>query len=171
VRIWFSGPRLLNGLVRPGVSLGREDFGPPRLPSWRRHELRAALQTAAKKKGETLSVADANYLIDKSLASGLLDSNGDLDFKVKGETRDECIEQIIEIATMWNHPMTGAEAGAILDRAAETEKEMVGVGRLLVLLDFNHSLGLLGDPQHRRHPYATRSPQPRRYRQGRNNLM
>jgi hypothetical protein len=23
MRVWFSGPRLFNGLVRPGISLGR----------------------------------------------------------------------------------------------------------------------------------------------------
>jgi hypothetical protein len=102
MRVWLSGPRILRGLVRPGISLGREDFGPPRLPSWRRHELRAGLQAAAKARGETMTKDDANYYIDKALATGLLDSKGDLDFKVKGETRDECIEQIIEIATMWN---------------------------------------------------------------------
>jgi hypothetical protein len=28
MRVWFSGPRLLHGLVRPGISLGREDFRP-----------------------------------------------------------------------------------------------------------------------------------------------
>jgi hypothetical protein len=31
MRFWLSGPRILNGLVRPGISLGRED-----LLAWRR---------------------------------------------------------------------------------------------------------------------------------------
>jgi hypothetical protein len=76
VRIWFSGPRLLNGLVRPGISLGREDFGPPRLPSWRRHELRANLQEAAKARGETMT--KARPIMRQALATGQLDSkNGD----------------------------------------------------------------------------------------------
>jgi hypothetical protein len=26
MRLWLSGPRLLGGLVRPGISLGKEDF-------------------------------------------------------------------------------------------------------------------------------------------------
>jgi hypothetical protein len=30
MRVWFSGPRLFNGLVRPGISLGKEDFRPAR---------------------------------------------------------------------------------------------------------------------------------------------
>jgi hypothetical protein len=93
VRVWFSGPRLLNGLVRPGISFGPSDFGPPRLPSWRRHELRAGLQAAAKARGETMTKTDADYFIDKSLALGVLDREGALGFKVKG-SRDECIAHI-----------------------------------------------------------------------------
>ena len=30
MRLWLSGPRLLHGLVRPGISLGKEDFRPAR---------------------------------------------------------------------------------------------------------------------------------------------
>jgi hypothetical protein len=30
MRFWLSGPRLFNGLVRPGISLGKEDFRPAR---------------------------------------------------------------------------------------------------------------------------------------------
>src|ERR1700730_13737605 len=30
MRLWLSGPRLFNGLVRPGISLGKEDFRPAR---------------------------------------------------------------------------------------------------------------------------------------------
>ena len=26
MKLWLSGPRLFNGLLRPGISLGREDF-------------------------------------------------------------------------------------------------------------------------------------------------
>jgi hypothetical protein len=37
MRLWISGPHILGGLVRPGISLGREDLH-PRLPSWRRFE-------------------------------------------------------------------------------------------------------------------------------------
>ena len=50
MRLWLSGPRLFKGLVRPGISLGREDWN-PRLPSWRRYELRHSLQEAAKARG------------------------------------------------------------------------------------------------------------------------
>jgi hypothetical protein len=70
MRIWFSGPRLLNGLVRPGISLGREDFGPPRLPRWRRHELRAGLQSAAKLRGEAMT--NARPIMRQALATGQL---------------------------------------------------------------------------------------------------
>ena len=53
MRLWLSGPRLFNGLVRPGISLGREDWN-PRLPSWRRYELRKGLQAAAEARGEPM---------------------------------------------------------------------------------------------------------------------
>ena len=132
MRIWFSGPRILGGLIRPGISLGKEDFRPPRLPSWRRHELRAGLQAAAKARGEAMTKDDANYCIDKALATGMLDSKGDLDFKVKG-TRDKCIEQIIKMAAAWNQPMTGAQAGAIVDRQTQAGVRVV-VGFLAWLL-------------------------------------
>ena len=33
MRIWLSGPRILNGLVRPGVSFGPEDFRRMRAPA------------------------------------------------------------------------------------------------------------------------------------------
>jgi hypothetical protein len=32
MRLWLSGPRILHGLVRPGISLGREDFRRMRKP-------------------------------------------------------------------------------------------------------------------------------------------
>jgi hypothetical protein len=54
MRFWLSGPRILKGLVRPGVSFGREDFR-PRLPSYRRYELRKGLQEAAKARGEPMT--------------------------------------------------------------------------------------------------------------------
>jgi hypothetical protein len=121
VRIWFSGPRLLNGLVRPGISLGREDFGPPRLPSWRRHELRVGLQTAAKLRGEAMTKDDANYFIDKALALGVLDGQGNLGFKVKG-SRDECIETIVATAASWGKPLTHAEAAAKFDDQIDAQR-------------------------------------------------
>lgn len=33
MRFWLSGPRILGGLVRPGISLGREDFRRMRSPA------------------------------------------------------------------------------------------------------------------------------------------
>jgi hypothetical protein len=123
VRIWFSGPRILGGLIRPGVSFGCEDglraLGgrrSTRLPSWRRYELQHGLQEAAKARGEKLTKEDANYLIDKALATGLLDRDGNLNFIAKG-TRDEMAEQILTAATTWGKPMTRAVAEATADAA------------------------------------------------------
>ena len=63
MRLWLSGPRILGGLIRPGISLGREDFA-PRLPAWRKHEYREALKKYAAKHGEPMSNDEANYQID-----------------------------------------------------------------------------------------------------------
>ena len=43
---------------------------------------------------------DANYVIDKALATGLLDSNGNLNFLMHG-TREEIITGILTTAKAW----------------------------------------------------------------------
>ena len=50
----------------------------PRLSPYRRYELRKGLQEAAKARGEPMTKEDAEYCIDKALATGVLDSAGDL---------------------------------------------------------------------------------------------
>jgi hypothetical protein len=115
MRFWLSGPRILNGLVRPGISLGREDWQ-PHLPSWRRYELRKGLQAAAEARGEPMSREDCDYAIDRALATGGLDSAGNLAFHVKG-TREEIVGQIMETAGAWGHPMTREQAEAKADAA------------------------------------------------------
>jgi hypothetical protein len=116
MRLWLSGPRLFNGLVRPGISLGREDFRPRHLPSWRRYELRHGLQEAAKSRGEPMTREDADYAIDKSLASGLLDSSGGLNFTAKGFNREEVAAQIIERSTAWGQPVSREDAERMASR-------------------------------------------------------
>lgn len=115
MRFWLSGPRILHGLVRPGISLGREDFR-PHLPSWRRYELRHGLQEAAKARGEPMTREDADYAIDKSLASGLLDSSGGLNFTAKGSTREVVAGQIIERSTAWGQPVGREDAEHMASR-------------------------------------------------------
>jgi hypothetical protein len=132
MRVWFSGPRLLNGLVRPGISLGREDFRPARLPSYRRYELRKGLQEAAKGRGEPITKDDADYAIDKALACGSLDSSGALTFKVKGNSRDECVAQVLETAAAWNTPVTRAEAKRHVDAGIAAGTWPRRVGRYLL---------------------------------------
>jgi hypothetical protein len=75
-------------------------IGSPRLPSYRRYELRHGLQEAAKARGETMTKEDANYAIDKALATGLLDSNGNLNFHMHG-AREEIITSILTTAKAW----------------------------------------------------------------------
>jgi hypothetical protein len=49
----------------------------PRLSSYRRYELRKGLQEAAEARGEPMTKEEANYFIDKALATGVLDSAGE----------------------------------------------------------------------------------------------
>ena len=124
MRRWLSGPRILCGLVRPGISLGREDWN-PRLPSYRRYELRHGLQEAAKACGEPMTKEDADYAIDKALATGLLDSNGNLNFHMRG-TREEIIAGILTTAKAWGQLMTCDQAERIADRAIRKARWPIG---------------------------------------------
>ena len=124
MRLWLSGPRILRGLIRPGISLGREDWN-PRLPSYRRYELRHGLLEAAKARGETMTKEDANYAIDKALATGLLDSNGNLNFHMHG-AREEIITSILTTAKAWGQLMTCDQAERIADRAIRKARLPIG---------------------------------------------
>jgi hypothetical protein len=106
MRIWLSSPRILGGLVRPGVSFGREDglrmLGhrrPARLPRWRRYELRHCLQEAAKARGEKMTKEEADYRIDKGLSTGRIDKDGTLVFTAKDFPANSSREQLIERLT------------------------------------------------------------------------
>jgi hypothetical protein len=87
----MNGARTWISFAGNGIRVGRS-VADPRLPSWRRFEIRMSLQEAAKARGETLTREDVDYLIDKALAIGVLDSdgNGDLNCLMTG-TRDEII--------------------------------------------------------------------------------
>ncbi len=124
MRVWFSGPRLFRSLVRPGISLGREDLQ-PRLPSYRRYELRHGLREAAKARGEAMTKEDADYYIDKALATGQLDSNGNLNFRMRG-TREEIITSILTTAKAWGQLMSCDQAERIADRAIRKARWPIG---------------------------------------------
>ena len=111
-------------MVRPGISLGREDWN-PRLPSYRRYELRHGLQEGAKARGEPMTKEDANYVIDKALATGLLDSNGNLNFHISG-TREEIITGILTTAKAWGQLMTCDHAEQLADRAIRKARWPIG---------------------------------------------
>jgi hypothetical protein len=59
MRFWFSGPRILWGLIRPGVSVAQSGLSPQpvtkRLPKWKRYELRMDIKETMAKEGETIS--------------------------------------------------------------------------------------------------------------------
>jgi hypothetical protein len=51
MRFWFSGPRMLGGLVRPGVSFGPENLRAHRVPATQRELARKAVRRLAKESG------------------------------------------------------------------------------------------------------------------------
>jgi hypothetical protein len=113
-RTWLSVPIGRTG-IRIGRSLADSEWR-GHLPSWRRYELRKGLKAAAEARGEEMNREDADYLIDKALATGGLDSAGNLAFPVKG-TREGIAEQIIETAGAWGIPMTSEQAQDKADAA------------------------------------------------------
>ena len=88
----------------------------PRLSSYRRYELRKGLQEAAKARGEPMTKEDADYCIDKALATGVLDSAGDLNFIARGN-REEIIAEILQKGAIWNMPMPRDEAERLTNQA------------------------------------------------------
>ena len=74
MRHWLPEPRILNVLIRSGISIGPEDVR-PYPPLWRL-ELRKQLQGKPTSDGKPLTREEADSCIDKALASGALDSDG-----------------------------------------------------------------------------------------------
>jgi hypothetical protein len=113
MRQWISirGP----GGLRFGQSIGPEDFGPPKLPSWCRYELRKQLETAATAKGKTMTVAVCDYVIDRTLEIATVDQNG-LVLHLRGN-RDKLINELSEILQFWDYPATPGEAARLVDKA------------------------------------------------------
>ncbi|WGJ16318.1 hypothetical protein QEV83_08795 [Methylocapsa sp. D3K7] len=110
MRFWFSDPQVLDDVVLSGKSIGSQD-GRPRLPDWLRSELRTQLQEKIAPDGEPITQKQADSIIDRALASGTLDSDGTLTFRVKG-TREQIVAQILEVCELWNEPMSRATAEA-----------------------------------------------------------
>jgi hypothetical protein len=78
-RTWLSVP-----LGRTGIRIGRSIADSelrPHLPSWRKFELCHGLIKAAEARGEKMSKDEANYIVEKALATGAIDANGDLNFR------------------------------------------------------------------------------------------
>jgi hypothetical protein len=51
MRFWFSGPRILGGLIRPGVSFGPEDLRPRRVTETQMERARKTVRREAIKRG------------------------------------------------------------------------------------------------------------------------
>ena len=84
-RSWISLP-----IGRTGIRIGRSIADSElraRLPNWRRYEIRKGLQAAASARGEPMSREDCDYIIDRALATGGLDSAGVPTIHVRGNAR------------------------------------------------------------------------------------
>ena len=101
--------------MRPGISLGREDFRRGRLPSWRKYEYRKALKAYAEKHGEHLTDEDANYKIDRAVAMGEPDAGGPTLHLVG--SREEIIAGILDSAEKFGLPVDRNSAEKITDQA------------------------------------------------------
>ena len=92
-----------------------------RLSPYRRYELRKGLQEAAKARGEPMTKEDADYCIDKALATGVLDSAGDLNFIARGN-REKIIAEILQNGATWNMPIPRDEAERLTNQAVRGNK-------------------------------------------------
>ena|ERR1019366_4934524 len=66
MRFWLSGPRMLGGMVRPGVSFGPEDLRARRIPAAHLERARATVRQAAKDGG---MIVPPDAAIDEWLGS------------------------------------------------------------------------------------------------------
>ena len=99
MRPWLPDPRVLNVLIRSGISIGPEDVRPYQ-PLWRL-ELRKQLQEKPTSDGQADDPRGSGFLYRQSAGhSGALDSDGIFTFRVKG-TRDQIVEQILEVCELW----------------------------------------------------------------------
>ena len=60
----------VSGLLDLRLGLGPADLESPKLPAWRWFKLRKQLRADELARGETLTAAEAVYLIDNGLATG-----------------------------------------------------------------------------------------------------
>jgi hypothetical protein len=69
MRFWFSGPRILGGLVRPGASFNKSE---PKLPDWRRAEIIKMMQDegVVGADDKPITAREASLSIDKVIDTG-----------------------------------------------------------------------------------------------------
>ena len=64
---------------------------------------------------------NADYCIDKAVATGVLDSAGDLNFIARGN-REEIIAEILHKGATWNMPVSRDEAERLTNQAVRGNK-------------------------------------------------
>jgi len=83
------------------------------------------LQEAAEARGETITKEDADYCIDKALVTGLPDSNGNLNFHMRGSP-EEIVTRILTTAKAWDQLMTCDQAEQVADHAIQKARWPIG---------------------------------------------
>jgi hypothetical protein len=102
--------------IGAGIRVGRS-FSDWRMAPWRRHEIAKRLQSAAAKAGTKMSLVDAGYEVDKMLDLGTIDMDGNLNLKITGSSRDECVQRIQAAADAWGQPISRSAAEQVFDNA------------------------------------------------------
>ena len=97
--------------LRFGQSIGRRTSARRSYRSWRRYKLRKQLQSAATAKGKTMTIADCDYVIDRTLEIATVDQNG-LVLHLRGN-RDKLINELSEILRFWDYPATPEETARL----------------------------------------------------------
>jgi hypothetical protein len=115
LRLWLSELQTDDGGVRPDRNADPEAVRTD-LPAWLRSELRTQLKGKITSDGEPITQEQAESIIDRALASGMLDSKGALTFRVNG-TDAQIVARIMEVCELWKEPMTRAKAEATADAA------------------------------------------------------
>ena len=74
-----------------------------------------------RRHAASLSKEDADYCIDKAVATGVLDSAGDLNFIARGN-REEIIAEILHKGATWKMPVSRDEAERLTNQAVRGNK-------------------------------------------------
>ena len=79
MRFWFSGPRILGGLVRPGVSFGPEDLRARKLSATQLEHARKAVRQQATARGMEVATGRCDRRVDRGRGRSAKAPHGSVD--------------------------------------------------------------------------------------------